>query len=407
MFRLNAGVDADGAELFFKFFIAHIRKLGTGDGAGVLREDAELSGNGGSGVDVIAGDHDGTDACLPAFHNGVLHLRADGIDHAAQAGEAELLLQILRLTAFRLNAPAALRTGQDTQGPVCHVFIGGKDFLSVGVGHGNGAAVFQVEVAFTDDHIRRALGILDISVARSVYGGHHFPAGIEGGFAAAGKLCLQLRLCAAGLCGPGNQCRFRGFSGHGAIRVLLRVAAERHGGCNARFVLSEEVHYGHFVLSQCSSLIGTDDLSTAQGFHSGQPADDGALFRHVGHADGKNHGDYGGKAFGDGRHSEGNSDHEGVKGEGEIKMSGPDDLDGENHHTDGQYDPGQYAGKLAELPLQGRLTLLRLFQRVGNFPHFCLHSGSGDNSASTAVNHGASHVDHIFPVAKRDILLAL
>ena len=356
---------------------------------------------------MIASNHDGTDARLTAFHNSVFYLRADGIDHAAQAGEAELLLQILRLTAFRLGAPAALRAGQDAQGPVGHVFIGGKNFLSVSVGHGNRAAIFQVEGAFLDDHIRRALGVLDISAVRSVYGGHHFPAGIEGGFAAAGKPCLQLRLCAACFCGPGNQRRFRGLSGHGSVRILLRVAAERHGGRNACFILSEEVYHGHFVLGQGSCLVGADDLSAAQGFHSGQPADDGIAFRHVGHADGKNHGDYGGKAFRDGRYGEGNGDHEGVKGEGEVKASGPDDLDGENHHADGQHDPGQDAGKLAEFSLQGRLALLRLFQRVGNFSHFRLHSGGSDHSASTTINHGASHVDHIFPVAKRDVLLAV
>ena len=42
-------------------------------------------------------------------------------------------------------------------------------------------------------------------------------------------------------------------------------------------------------------------------------ADDGVALGHVGHADGEHDGDHGGQTLGNGRHGQGDGDHEGVE----------------------------------------------------------------------------------------------
>ena len=86
------------------------------------------------------------------------------------------------------------------------------------------------------------------------------------------------------------------------------------------------------------------------------------------------------------------------------KLTGPQQLYAENQHADHQHQLGQHAGQLGQLPLQGRLALLGVGQRVGDLAHLRIHAGLGDHHAAAAIDHGGAHVDHVLPVAQRHIL---
>ena len=85
MLRLHAGVHGDVRIFLLELLVAHGAELRTGDGLFVLGEDTQLPGDGHGGIDMVAGDHDGPDACLTALLDGCLYLRAHRIDHARQA----------------------------------------------------------------------------------------------------------------------------------------------------------------------------------------------------------------------------------------------------------------------------------------------------------------------------------
>ena len=86
------------------------------------------------------------------------------------------------------------------------------------------------------------------------------------------------------------------------------------------------------------------------------------------------------------------------------KLTGPQQLYAENQHADHQHQLGQHAGQLGQLPLQGRLALLSVGQRVGDLAHLGVHTGLGDHHAAAAIDHGGAHVDHVLPVAQGHIL---
>ena len=235
-------------------------------------------------------------------------------------------------------------------------------------------------------------------------GGHHLPAGVKGCLPDPGHLRLQLRLGQAALGAPCHQRRLGRLAVDIAALGQSGVRAQGHGGGGAVAVAAVIVHHGHFVLGQGAGLIRADDLGTAQRLHGGQAADNGAALGHIGDADAQHHCHHGSKALGDGGHRQRHSDHEGVKRHVQRKLTGPQQLHAENQHADHQHQLGQHAGQLGQLPLQGRLALLGVGQRVGDLAHLRIHAGLGDHHAAAAIDHGGAHVDHVLPVAQGHIL---
>ena len=289
---------------------ASLVQLGAGDGLAGVGDDAQLLGDGHGGVLVVAGDHHGADAGLTALHDGGLDLGTDRVDHAGQAQEAQILLQEGRLVAGGLFSPVALGGGQDAQGLVGHVLVGGQDLGALGVGHGQGLAVLQVGGAALEHLVGGALGVLDVGAAGGVDGAHHLAGRIEGRLVHTGLGGGQLALGQALLGRKVDQGGLGGLAFGLALVVQVGVVAQGHGGGQGGG-LAHVLDHGHLVLGQGAGLIRADDLGAAQGLDGGQAADDGVAVAHVGHADGKHHRDHGGQALGDGGHRQGNSHHEG------------------------------------------------------------------------------------------------
>ena len=57
--------------------------------------------------------------------------------------------------------------------------------------------------------------------------------------------------------------------------------------------------------------------------------------------------------------------------------------------------------------MQRRLSVLSLGQSAGDLSHLRVHAGGGDDGSAAAVDHSAAHIDHVFPVAQGDVLLAV
>src|SRR5699024_5239230 len=219
---LHAGVDAVLGDGFGQFLIAEVVQLGAGDGLVRAVDDAQLGGDGHGGVLVVAGDHDRADAGFTAFHDGGLDLRADRVDHAGQADEAQILLQEGGLIAFGAAGPPAHRGGQHPQGLVGHGLVGGQDLGPLGVGHGLGLGAVPVGGAALEHLVRGALGVLDEAFAHRVDGGHHLAGGVEGCLIHTGLGGLQVGLFQRDAGGVVDQGGLGGFAG-GAVFAVFRV----------------------------------------------------------------------------------------------------------------------------------------------------------------------------------------
>ena len=201
---------------------------------------------------------------------------------------------------------------------------------------------------------------------------------------------------------PNHQRGLGGFAGDAAA-VLPGIGAERHGGGGQRRVTPKGIHHRHPVLGQRARLVGADDLGAAQCLHGGEPTDDGLPPGHIGDADGQHHRDHGGEALGDGGHRQGHRRHKGIQNDPEGKSPGPEDLHGEDEGADGQHQPGEGAGELAQFSLEGGLSLLRVGKGVGDLAHLGIHPRGGKDGFAPAIDHHGTHVDHVFPIPQGDI----
>ena len=390
-----------------KFFIRDLVQFRTGDGGGSIGQDAQLHGNGNGGILVVPGDHDGTHTGAAAFFDGRLYFRTYGVDHPGKTDEAQTAFDVGRFIGSGFRRQHLLGSSQHTERLVRHNLVGLQNGLLMGVCDGNDLAVLQHMGTVFQHFVRCALGKLDqLAVGGLVDGGHHLPHGIEGYFPDSGQVVLLAVLIQSQLSGIIDQCAFGGFP-DGFAFFQLCVGAEGHGGGQQGFVAAPVFHHGHLVLGQGTGLVGADDLGASQGFHSGHLPDDGGSVGHVGHADGQNDGHNGGKAFGDGSNGQGYGYHEGVKhGVYRQTVTGyqrTDQVDGKNDNADTDNQPCQDLGQLGQLLLQGGLAVFRLGQRIGDLPHFGVHTGSGHHSGTASVHHGGAHEDHVLPVTQRNI----
>ena len=405
MLGLDTGVHGDVAELLLEGGVVHLVELCAGNGTHALFQNAQLLGDGHSGVHVVTGDHDGADTGAAALHDGVLHLGTDGVDHAGKTQEAQLLLKVCGLIGGGLSVPHALGSSQHAEGAVSHGLVGGKDLILGLLGHGQHLTILEVGGAAAQHHVGATLGILHELAIHSVDGGHHLTTGVEGSLTHTGRLSLHGGLLEAQLVGPNHQSGLGGLAGGGAVVVQHGVAAQSHGAGDVTLLSTVGIHHGHLVLGQRTGLIRADDLGAAQGLHSGETANDGAALGHVGHADGQHHGHHGCQTLGDGGHGQRNCDHEGIQCHVQRERACTPQLHAEDQHADTQHQLGEDTAELGQLALQGGLTLGGVGKSIGDLAHLGIHTGTGDDSLTAAIDHSGTHVDHVLTVTKGHVLL--
>ena len=167
------------------------------------------------------------------------------------------------------------------------------------------------------------------------------------------------------------------------------------------------LHHGHLILRQRARFVAADNLRAAQRLHCRQLADYGIALAHAGYTDGKHNRHHRSQALRNGRNGQAHCHHECGEQRSRIKRACPPYAYHKDKCTDGQHQPGKGFGKLAQLFLQRSLLIFSLGKRRGNFTHLRIHACRRNDGAPTAINHRASHIDHIGAVAKGDILLSI
>ncbi len=129
--RRDAGVHGDLVYLLFELLLAELVQLLAGQGQRVLLEEAQLSGNRGGGILVVARDHNRLDAGRDALLDRLLDLLPRRIDHRNQADEGQVPFDGGRVEPARYAIQLAVRYAQDSHGLSGQVVIGGRDLFSV------------------------------------------------------------------------------------------------------------------------------------------------------------------------------------------------------------------------------------------------------------------------------------
>jgi len=228
---LHPGVDAVVVDGLIQLLVADLVELSAGDGLVVVLQDAQLLGDGHGGVPVVAGDHHGADAGGLALGDGGLHLGADGVDHARQPQEGQVVLQGRRGLILGHLVIAALRGGQHTEGLIGHGLVLGQNLRLGPLVQGEDLAVLLIVGAALQKFVGSALGVLHIALLQLVDGGHHLPAGVKGGLAHTGGLPLHGGLAQALLGGPVYQSALSGLAHRIARLIGGGVGAQGHGPC--------------------------------------------------------------------------------------------------------------------------------------------------------------------------------
>ena len=92
MLGLNTGVHAVFLHSLVHLFVGDLVQLSAGDRLRSILDDAQLFGDGNSGVFVVTGDHDRTDAGRATFLDGGFYFGTDRVDHAGQTQKDQILL---------------------------------------------------------------------------------------------------------------------------------------------------------------------------------------------------------------------------------------------------------------------------------------------------------------------------
>ena len=399
VFGRHTGINADVFHLFVQFTVAHGIQFGTGDGQVTLQQNAQLTGDGGGGHHMVTCDHHRLDAGTTADLNSRLGFRTGRIDHADQSKEGQTVFQLVRGSNSRKLINFLKGHCQNAEGIGAHGLRQRFCLLQVTL---DAALRHHVESALDDDDLL-AIDFID--------GGHELAVRVEGDLRKTGILLVQFFLGHAVFMGSQNNGCFGGitdvllllcFKDHRAIAaesgaLQKHLDSLRIGiGDQLRFVHAHGPCLGqsHAVLGQSAGLVGADDGSAAQRFHSRQSSDQRIFLHHTLHTDGQHNGHDGRQTLGNGGNRQRNGSHEDLQGRDLVGKS--------NHKDDGagrQRNDTQILAHLSQLLLQGSLGIGLAIQQIGDLAHFRVHTGGSDHRSSRTVGNGAAGEDHIGPVA--------
>ena len=81
-----------------------------------------------------------------------------------------------------------------------------------------------------------------------------------------------------------------------------------------------------------------------------------------------------------------------------------DEIDDEHEYTYSQNKPCEDLRKLVEFLLKRCGVICGIRKGRGDLSHLRLHPGCSYNSFTAAIYDGRSHIDHVLPVAKRNLI---
>ena len=128
---------------------------------------------------MIPRDHNGADPGHAAFLNGLIDLRPAGVDHTVETNEGQGLFQTVGAGIVRQSVVSPARGGEYPESFIRKSLVDLPELFQNVLRHGEDLTVLQISGAVRKDHVAGTLGILDESVCRLMYRGHHFPVGIK------------------------------------------------------------------------------------------------------------------------------------------------------------------------------------------------------------------------------------
>jgi len=137
----------------------------------------------------------------------------------------------------------------------------------------------------------------------------------------------------------------------------------------------------HFVLSEGSCLVGTDDRRAAECLDSRKLADDDPAPDHALDSESQEHGDHGGQTFRDGGHRKADARQEHLVDGFAPEHSGPDHYSG-----DGETGQDQVPPELLHTPLQGGRRISGFADEAGYLTEFGLHARGRDEAAAPTAD---------------------
>ena len=354
---------------------------------------------------MVTCDHDGANTCGATFVDCGLNLGTNGVDHADKTYKAEIVFYCFGFIDGRFFFEILFRSSKYAERFISHLLVCSKNSFSVLFSHGSDLTVFEDLCAAGEDDVGCALGKLNELAIFVMHGGHHLTHGVEGNFADADELFFLHVLVKTKCCRVVDERTFGGFADRGlCFHVKLSIRAERHRGGKEVFVVAVMLNDGHFVLCECTGLIGADDLCATECFYGGELTDDRISLRHIGNADGENDGNDSRKTFGNRRNGKRDRDHEGVEDGAEVHAF-TDELNTENDDADTNNEVGEDLGKTCKLHLERCFAFLCVSKCVGDLTHFGIHTGRGNDSFASAVYDSATHEDHVLAVAEGNVAL--
>ena len=185
---------------------------------------------------------------------------------------------------------------------------------------------------------------------------------------------------------------------------ILKQASDFCGILRADFFRLATVpvsfYKSHTVLGKGTSFIRADDRGAAKCFHCGEPADNGVLFDHSLHADGEDNSNDSRKALRNGRYGQRNRCHENFHNRDAIYNAND-----KNNGAGGNRKNSQIFAQLCQLFLERSLPFFLIFQKIGNFAHFSVHTSGGNHCGGGTISNAATGKDHIIAISQRGILI--
>ena len=154
----------------------------------------------------------------------------------------------------------------------------------------------------------------------------------------------------------------------------------------------------HAVKRQRAGFIRADNGCAAQSLHGGQAAYYGVFLCHALYAYRQYNGDDGRKSFRNGGNRQRYGHHKYFH-DGHLVYEPYD----ENHRAYCKRNYAEISAQLCEFFLQRSLSFFLTGQQVGDFAHFRLHSGGGNDGLCRSVCDGAARKHHVRAVAYRRV----